>query len=966
MFLPSNLFAVTSLFSLVTCGKVKANSEDGGITTKSLHLHATAFQESPNDYGFYGIGGINYDKSQNLWVGIHEGNPGAGLQKKIESPRMYTFQPNWVLEGAKKEKSDGNDIEVILSEEINPPDGLKCEGIAKVPSSSQCDANATDFFLDPEYWVISESNSNTELTKSYFTKRFGHPDLNTYVPGTLRDSRFIRVSSTGNILEEIELPPWMLWDGKFNWDPWKCYGTRVLKGLHAMTLYDLNNTANDDAVTHQLIMMSQTALYQDGPEPTIFDGSHMRIMYWDVKSHSDASCSVSISYSRSYRYETSRLLIDTFQKGARHVRGVFGILAITPTEFLVTETELLEGVGIAKFISDVFYVKIESTEDTVDHCSSLLDSDCADIPIPKKRHLLRREHPYELSDLAWGEKVEKNGAMYPTIAMSFENDDVVGILMELYIFNATNLEVEPLWENNSDSSRFVRNRVAVLSIASTIFALGIIFQYWWTNKKLKEQSTVDGSINDDKHNPDSKNTTGFGYRDYILASAIVNSTMLGGIVFGFPGLVLILRREGIFADVCSCGVFCAGQQEKLSMISTMGFGAAIGSRLFAGIFLDRFGPKITSVCSGVLSTVGLLLIATAKDSSELTNRITGSWIVLAVGGSAMHLTSFHITNLQASVVEKRKASLYVSAGFGAGSLILPILQVINQYGNVRFQTICVYYSCLSILLTLNGFLVQPWRAWNSIGSSCEKSWNILDPSWWPCGDEATLTASKKPSDTKFPTLKEALTSFTFWGECYWFSCQLFLLTYYLSTINQILFSLGDAKVEQDVDSLLNNMFTRASIFFNGLGFLWSPIVGYLMKTKTIYFRVYLEIAMSLVMSILLTLPIIEVQVIVFLLQALVRLQVFSNHFAYIAERFGFRHFGLLNGISSLIAGAFGLLGYPLQIFSVFIAAGNFGVSYFIVAGLLITTGIFPFVLKRKDALTKESEASNVIKDIEKS
>ena len=55
-----------------------------------------------------------------------------------------------------------------------------------------------------------------------------------------------------------------------------------------------------------------------------------------------------------------------------------------------------------------------------------------------------------------------------------------------------------------------------------------------------------------------------------------------------------------------------------------------------------------------------------------------------------------------------------------------------------------------------------------------------------------------------------------------------------------------------------------------------------------------------------------------------------------------------------------------QIFSVFIAAGNFGVSYFIVAGLLITTGIFPFVLKRKDALTKESEASNVIKDIEKS
>ena len=82
------------------------------------------------------------------------------------------------------------------------------------------------------------------------------------------------------------------------------------------------------------------------------------------------------------------------------------------------------------------------------------------------------------------------------------------------------------------------------------------------------------------------------------------------------------------------------------------------------------------------------------------------------------------------------------------------------------------------------------------------------------------------------------------------------------------------------------------------------------------------------MSILLTIPIIELQVVVFPLQPFVRLQVFSNHYAYLAERFGFRHFGLLNGISSLVAGTFGLLGYTLQIFSVYIANGNY-VSVFI-------------------------------------
>jgi len=123
-------------------------------------------------------------------------------------------------------------------------------------------------------------------------------------------------------------------------------------------------------------------------------------------------------------------------------------------------------------------------------------------------------------------------------------------------------------------------------------------------------------------------------------------------------------------------------------------------------------------------------------------------------------------------------------------------------------------------------------------------------------------------------------------------------------------------------------------------------------------RISLEIVMALVMSLLLTVPNIEVQVVVFLLQSLVRLQVFSNHFAYIGERFGFRHFGLLNGISSLVAGAFGLLGYMLQIFSVFIANGNYGLSYFIVAGLILSSSIFPILLKRKDQ-AKLAEADQV-------
>ena len=71
----------------------------------------------------------------------------------------------------------------------------------------------------------------------------------------------------------------------------------------------------------------------------------------------------------------------------------------------------------------------------------------------------------------------------------------------------------------------------------------------------------------------------------------------------------------MYAEVCSCGYFCAGQQEQMALLSTLNFVTGIGSRLFAGLFLDKFGPKLTSVLAGMLCIVGLLLLATAKDSS---------------------------------------------------------------------------------------------------------------------------------------------------------------------------------------------------------------------------------------------------------------------------------------------------------------------------------------------------------------
>ena len=262
---------------------------------------------------------------------------------------------------------------------------------------------------------------------------------------------------------------------------------------------------------------------------------------------------------------------------------------------------------------------------------SLLDEEC-DVPVSERRHLLRKnQHPYEISDLAWGFSVERNGVTLPTVAILYENDAIVGILMELYILNFTQIRLEPLWENYKSSRSFCINQTTFSSCDGDRI---LRYRYNWSvvlDKNLKKREAIDSPVQvaiDDEQNSPHSIHCGMQYSNYILASSVVNSTFLGALVFGFIGLVLILRRTGVFVEVNSCRSFCVGQQEKLALLSTVGFAASIGSRLFAGHFLDRFGPKITSVCAGSISSVGLLLIATTGDVLAKMSHIIQSKVAM--------------------------------------------------------------------------------------------------------------------------------------------------------------------------------------------------------------------------------------------------------------------------------------------------------------------------------------------------
>jgi hypothetical protein len=47
------------------------------------------------------------------------------------------------------------------------------------------------------------------------------------------------------------------------------------------------------------------------------------------------------------------------------------------------------------------------------------------------------------------------------------------------------------------------------------------------------------------------------------------------------------------------------------------------------------------------------------------------------------------------------------------------------------------------------------------------------------------------------------------------------------------------------------------------------------------------------------------------------MQLFSFHYAYLPDRFGFAHFGTINGVTAVIAALVGLASYPLTLAAVY-------------------------------------------------
>ena len=205
---------------------------------------------------------------------------------------------------------------------------------------------------------------------------------------------------------------------------------------------------------------------------------------------------------------------------------------------------------------------------------------------------------------------------------------------------------------------------------------------------------------------------------------------------------------------------------------------------------------------------------------------------------------------------------------------------------------------------------------------------------------------EEPGPVAAPPLKER----TLWRQlrsAEFAGIALFLVTlnsdlqFYVATIRAQTVLLGDSAASGYV-------YTQVFIVVGAVGFVAFPLISYTLERRGFpvsFATVAVLIALSNVLALV---PSLQAQYATFLFWSTGRFALFAAYFAYLPEAFGFRYFGTVNGILSVLLATSALLPYPLTLLVLNVFGGQYwpiNVAFLVV--VLVTGSLYPLWLHRR-------------------
>lgn len=451
-----------------------------------------------------------------------------------------------------------------------------------------------------------------------------------------------------------------------------------------------------------------------------------------------------------------------------------------------------------------------------------------------------------------------------------------------------------------------------------------------------------------------------------LVTASVECLFFSGLIFGWPSISYVLKKEGYFSNYCSsdssetvefnnsqnitteststllenstAGLYstpsispaediypsCKTQVEHLNLVFTISSTLMSFSTLINGYIYDKYGTWISRTLAILLFTLGSVLMSVST--------IGTSWLLypamtcFAIGGILLLVTNLQIGNLFGPM--RSSVITMCSGALDSSSFIFLIIKLMYDAG-MALSTTFIIITCSTVLLWIRTFTLLPQRHIPfpvtkgfdyGLADCSKKNEKILEEM------TSMTTETDHPSEESVVKLESKLSVLPYlrdrlyWSNVLHFSILQLRNYFFLGTLGYWLLTLSN---DADISSYLV-VFGTCQLF----GVLFAPLNGILIdtiahllkKSTTLTEIVPLKAAISsgvatsllgTIFSITVAIPIINVQYASFILQVIFRSFLYGGNMSFIAIAFPSIHFGKLYGLTMTIGGAISLFQYAL-------------------------------------------------------
>ena len=397
------------------------------------------------------------------------------------------------------------------------------------------------------------------------------------------------------------------------------------------------------------------------------------------------------------------------------------------------------------------------------------------------------------------------------------------------------------------------------------------------------------------------------------AFAFCSVACMGGVVYGWPSMRKILLRDGTL-DTCNATladeallngttIQCKDEELAFGLIFTVGATANQGGRFFVGIFLDRFGPRLTSSGCAILCALGSLLFGFASSTAALSIGL----LFIGMGGAGTQLA---VQSVSALFPEHRSLVMAsLSGAFMLGGGIFLLFELAHQGGAGRSGLMCGH-AVLALCLAIAAVIMLPSRPFGAPAKPLraapatrvdEPVVAVMVDDRIECSQASADERAVAVVPLRSRSFRGQVTSAEFWLNLLMFTGNAMQCQFTVASIGAQLELKGDASGDG----------VRFFSSVLALTFVATPFIGHAFD-RLGFPRVMVAVnSANLLVPALLLSDSLELQHVTSVVYGLGRVSQWATFFAFTGATFGFANFGKLAGLGLLLQSSISLVQYPL-------------------------------------------------------